>query len=122
MKKFTITIIMIILFLISTVSFAENLPVERDSLEKYELQQVGTIMMHGGPNSGAYYKIITDNGVAELVMMERKYRDGSHLQNRVMPLWTCICLMMGWYMLADTIIKLCLKEALSGNMWIFLTM
>lgn len=74
MKKFTITIIMIILFLISTVSFAENLPVERDSLEKYELQQVGTIMMHGGPNSGAYYKIISDNGVAELV------NDGTEIQ------------------------------------------
>lgn len=61
-------------FLLTSITFAENLPVERIPTELYELQQVGTTMMHGGGNSGASYKIITDNGVAGLV------NDGTEIQ------------------------------------------
>lgn len=74
MKRIALIVIFLFMILLSSISFAENLPIERDAKEKYELQQVGMIMMHGGLNSGAYYKIISDNGVAELV------NDGTEIQ------------------------------------------
>ena len=74
MKKTVVILFMSFLLLVTSLAFAENLPIERDPIERYELQQVGTIMMHGGGNSGASYKIITDNGVAGLV------NDGTEIQ------------------------------------------
>ena len=74
MKRKLSLLLVSVLALIMSVCSASNLPVERDAKEKYELQQVGMIMMHGGLNSGAYYKIISDNGVAELV------NDGTEIQ------------------------------------------
>jgi len=66
MKKFIITTLMSFLLLLSALGFAENLPVEKDPMEHYEMQEVGMTLMHGGENSGAFYQIITDNGVAGL--------------------------------------------------------
>ena len=66
MKKFIVTVIITFLLLLTSLSFAENLPVEKAPLEHYEMQAVGMILMHGGENSGAYYQIISDNGVAGL--------------------------------------------------------
>ncbi len=66
MKKFIIAALTSFLLLISSFGFAENLPIEKDPLEHYEMQAVGTILIHGGENSGAFYQIITDNGVAGL--------------------------------------------------------
>ena len=59
-------LVLLSLFLLASIAFAENLPVERQPEETYELQEVGTILMHGGEKSGAHYEIITDNGVAGL--------------------------------------------------------
>ncbi len=66
MKKVFATALFLFLFLLSSLGLANDVSVERDSMEHYELQEVGTIMMHGGENSGAYYQIISDNGVASL--------------------------------------------------------
>ena len=67
MYRIIVATLMSYLLFFSSLGFAENLPIQKNPIDFYELQEVGMTFRHGDENSKPYYEVITDNGVADTI-------------------------------------------------------